>query len=95
MFSCGASKDGQTFLVEWNQSEREIKRNYLGFQKMLVGMVHFDTSKNHFLAVGEDRQIKFWDMDNSNVLTSTDAEGGLAVSPTKFFFPLPPTWLVA
>ncbi|KAJ4900652.1 Topless-related protein 3 [Raphanus sativus] len=85
LFSCGASKDGQTFLVEWNQSEREIKRNYLGFQKMLVGMVHFDTSKNHFLAVGEDRQIKFWDMDNSNVLTSTDAEGGLAALPRLRF----------
>ena len=41
--------------------------------------MQFDTTKNLFLAVGEDNQIKFWDMDNTNVLTSTDAEGGLLV----------------
>lgn len=85
MFSCGTSKDGDVFLVEWNESEGSIKRTYLGFQKKLAGMVQFDTSKNHFLAVGEDAQIKFWDMDNINVLTSTDAEGGLPVSPTDSF----------
>lgn len=85
MFSCGTSKDGDFSLVEWNESEGSIKRTYLGFQKKLAGMVQFDTSKNHFLAVGEDAQIKFWDMDNINVLTSTDAEGGLPVSPTDYF----------
>lgn len=86
LFSCGTSKDGDFFLVEWNESEGSIKRTYLGFHKKLAGVVQFDTSKNHFLAVGEDGQIKFWDMDNINVLTSTDAEGGLPVSPTDSFF---------
>ncbi|WZZ36818.1 hypothetical protein YC2023_020219 [Brassica napus] len=47
--------------------------------------IQFDTSKNHFLAVGEDGQIKFWDMDNINVLTSTDAEGGLPALPRLRF----------
>lgn len=89
LFSCGTSKDGDFFLVEWNESEGSIKRTYLGFHKKLAGVVQFDTSKNHFLAVGEDGQVKFWDMDNINVLTSTDAEGGLPVSPTDSFF-LPP-----
>ena len=42
--------------------------------------MQFDTTQNHFLAVGEDSQIKFWDMDNVNILTYTDAEGGLPVS---------------
>ncbi|CAH8361420.1 unnamed protein product [Eruca vesicaria subsp. sativa] len=59
LFSCGTSKDGDFFLVEWNESEGSIKRTYLGFHKKLAGMVQFDTSKNHFLAVGEDGQIKF------------------------------------
>lgn len=85
MFSCGTSKDGDSFLVEWNESEGSIKRTYHGFQKKVAGVVQFDTFKNHFLAVGEDGQIKFWDMNNINVLTSTDAEGGLPVSPVDSF----------
>ncbi|CAH8324592.1 unnamed protein product [Eruca vesicaria subsp. sativa] len=85
LFSCGTSKDGYFFLVEWNKSEGSIKRTYHGFQKKLAGNVQFDTSKNHFLAVCEDGQIKFWDMDNINVLTSTDAEGGLPALPRLRF----------
>lgn len=80
LFSCGTSKDGDSFLVEWNESEGTIKRTYAGFRKKSNGVVQFDTTQNHFLAVGEDSQIKFWDMDNVNILTSTDAEGGLPVS---------------
>ena len=79
MFSCGTSKDGDSFLVEWNESEGTIKRTYAGFRKKSNGVVQFDTTQNHFLAVGEDSQIKFWDMDNVNMLTSTEAEGGLPV----------------
>ncbi|CAA7024735.1 unnamed protein product [Microthlaspi erraticum] len=85
LFSCGTSKDGDSFLVEWNESEGSIKRTYHGFLKKLPGVVQFDTSKNHFLAVGEDGQIKFWDMNNINVLTSTDAEGGLPALPRLRF----------
>lgn len=80
MFSCGTSKDGDSFLVEWNESEGALKRSYSGFRKKSPGVVQFDTTKNRFLAAGEDNQIKFWDMNNINVLTSTDAEGGLPVS---------------
>lgn len=79
MFSCGTSKDGESYLVEWNESEGSIKRNYVGFKKKSIGIVQFDTTKNHFLAVGEDNQIKFWDMDHVNILTTTDADGGLEV----------------
>lgn len=80
LFSCGTSKDGDSYLVEWNESEGAIKRTYAGFRKKSTGVVQFDTTQNHFLAAGEDSQIKFWDMDNVNVLTYTDAEGGLPVS---------------
>lgn len=80
LFSCGTSKDGGSYLVEWNESEGAIKRTYVGFRKKSAGIAQFATTKNHFLAVGVDSQIKFWDMDNINVLTSTDAEGRLMVS---------------
>jgi hypothetical protein len=80
LFSCGTSKDGESFLVEWNESEGAIKRTYSGFRKKSDGVVQFDTTRNHFLAAGEENQIKFWDMDNVNVLASIDAEGGLPVS---------------
>lgn len=67
-------------MVEWNESEGAIKRTYAGFRKKSVGVVQFDTTKNRFLAAGEDSQIKFWDVDSVNPLTSVDADGGLPVS---------------
>ncbi|XP_057466216.1 topless-related protein 3-like isoform X2 [Actinidia eriantha] len=85
LFSCGTSKDGDSFLVEWNESEGAIKRTYSGFRKKSAGVVQFDTTQNRFLAVGEDSQIKFWDMDKINILTSTDAEGGLLSLPRLRF----------
>lgn len=42
--------------------------------------MQFDTTKNRFLAAGDEFQIKFWDMDNTNILTITDGDGGLPVS---------------
>jgi len=83
LFSCGTSKEGDSYLVEWNESEGSIKRTYSGFRKKsagVAGVVQFDTAQNHILAAGEDNQIKFWDVDNNNMLICTDAEGGLPVS---------------
>jgi WD40 repeat protein len=84
LFSCGTSKDGDSHLVEWNESEGSIKRTYSGFHKkpsgVVQGVVQFDTAQNHILAVGEDNQIKFWDVDNTNMLTCIEADGGLPVS---------------
>ncbi|XP_028069724.1 topless-related protein 2-like isoform X2 [Camellia sinensis] len=85
LFSCGTGKDGDSFLVEWNESEGAIKRTYSGFRKKSVGVEQFDTTQNHFLAVGEDHQIKFWNMDNNDILTSMDAEGGLPSLPRLRF----------
>ncbi|KAJ7518741.1 hypothetical protein O6H91_20G006000 [Diphasiastrum complanatum] len=85
LFSCGTSKDGESFLVEWNESEGALKRSYSGFRKRSAIIVQFDTTKNRFLAAGDEFLIKFWDMDNTSVLTSTDAEGGLPASPRLRF----------
>ncbi|KAF8412884.1 hypothetical protein HHK36_000856 [Tetracentron sinense] len=85
LFSCGTSKEGDSHLVEWNESEGAIKRTYSGFRKRSSGVVQFDTTKNRFLAAGDEFQIKFWDMDNTNVLTIVDADGGLLASPRLRF----------
>ncbi|KAM0861873.1 hypothetical protein ACQ4PT_045607 [Festuca glaucescens] len=85
LFSCGTSKDGDSHLVEWNESEGSIKRTYSGFCKkpsgVVQGVVQFDTAQNHILAAGEDNQIKFWDVDNTNMLTCIEADGGLPGFP--------------
>ncbi|KAL8256799.1 hypothetical protein R6Q59_028840 [Mikania micrantha] len=81
LFSCGTSKDGESHIVEWNESEGAVKRAYLGFRKRSLGVVQFDTTKNRFLAAGDDFLIKYWDMDNIQLLTSVEADGGLPASP--------------
>ena len=81
LFSCGTNKEGESSLVEWNESEGAVKRTYHGLGKRSVGVVQFDTTKNRFLAAGDEFMIKFWDMDNINLLTSADADGGLPASP--------------
>ncbi|GLT74988.1 hypothetical protein SLA2020_467470 [Shorea laevis] len=81
LFSCGTSKEGDSSIVEWNESEGAVKRTYLGLRKRSSGVVQFDTTKNRFLAAGDDFSIKFWDMDNIQLLTTIDADGGLPPSP--------------
>lgn len=65
--------------MEWNESEGSVKRTYSGLGKRSAGVVQFDSTKNRFLAAGDDHMVKFWDMDNVNLLTTADAEGGLQV----------------
>ncbi|ONH98383.1 hypothetical protein PRUPE_7G247300 [Prunus persica] len=85
LFSCGTNKEGDSYLVEWNESEGAVKRTYHGLAKRTVGVVQFDTTKNRFLAAGDEFTVKFWDMDNVNPLISTDADGGLPASPAIRF----------
>lgn len=80
LFSCGASKDGESYIVEWNESEGTVKRSYQGgFRKCSSGVVQFDTTRNRLIAAGDEFSIKIWDMDNVNLLTTIDADGGLPV----------------
>ncbi|KAF6158051.1 hypothetical protein GIB67_014845 [Kingdonia uniflora] len=85
LFSCGTSKDGESYIVEWNESEGAVKRTYQGFRKRSSGVVQFDTTKNRFLAAGDDFVIKIWDMDNISLLTTIEADGGLPASPRVRF----------
>ena len=56
-----------------------MRRSYLGFRKRSLGVVAFDSTRNRFLVAGDDFQLKFWDMDNTAVLCTLDADGGLPV----------------
>ncbi|KAI7752528.1 hypothetical protein M8C21_015879, partial [Ambrosia artemisiifolia] len=85
LFSCGTSREGDAHLVEWNESEGSIKREYSGFRKRSMGVVQFDTTRNRFLVAGDEFQIKFWDMDNVNMLTVTDADDKLPSRPRLRF----------
>ncbi|CAL9112407.1 unnamed protein product [Musa textilis] len=84
LFSCGTSKDGETHLVEWNETNGRIKRTYSGLRNRPFGVVQFDTSRN-LLAAGDENLIKFWNMDRAYMLTATDADGGLPPSPPLRF----------
>ncbi|XVF35630.1 hypothetical protein REPUB_Repub18cG0162700 [Reevesia pubescens] len=81
LFSCGTTKEGETYMVEWNENEGSVKRTYQGFNKRSMGVVQFDTTKNHFLVAGDDYSVKFWGMENCALLMTVDAEGGLPASP--------------
>ncbi|KAI3844774.1 hypothetical protein MKX03_003418 [Papaver bracteatum] len=70
-----------TMLLENNESEGTVKRTYIGFRKRSTGVVQFDTTKNRFLAVGDEFLIKVWDMDNQIILTIIEADGGFPASP--------------
>ncbi|KAG8649977.1 protein TOPLESS-RELATED PROTEIN 2 isoform X2 [Manihot esculenta] len=85
LFSCGTSKEGESHLVEWNESEGTIKRTFSGFRKRSSGVVQFDTTRSRFLAAGDEFLIKFWEMDNINMLAAVDADGGLPASPRLRF----------
>ncbi|OMO61635.1 hypothetical protein CCACVL1_23364 [Corchorus capsularis] len=80
LFSCGTNKSGESFLVEWDESEGITKRTYQGLSKNSSGVVHFGPMKGKFLAAADDHVIKIWDMDNVELLTTIDA-GGLPANP--------------
>ncbi|KAG6491169.1 hypothetical protein ZIOFF_052502 [Zingiber officinale] len=77
--------EGETFDVEWNESEGAVKRTYQGFRKRSSEVAQFDTTRNRFLVAGDKFMIKFWDMDSVNLLTTVDADGGLPASPRMRF----------
>ena len=41
LFSCGTGKDGEPYLVEWDESEGYIKRTYKGLKKPCFSAINF------------------------------------------------------
>ncbi|XP_074312651.1 topless-related protein 4-like isoform X2 [Silene latifolia] len=81
LFSCGTNEERESFIVEWDEINGYIKRSYIGLSKTSIDAIQFDTTRNRFLAAGDESVIKIWDMDNLNLLRTIDAEGDLPVSP--------------
>ena len=79
LFSCGTNEDGDSYLVEWEDTEGFITQSYDGLSKSSAAIVQFSTCRNRFLVAGDEHLLKFWDMDNVNILVSLDADGGLPV----------------
>ncbi|XP_073055232.1 topless-related protein 1-like isoform X2 [Primulina eburnea] len=85
LFSCGVNRNGEPYIVEWNEAEGVIVRNYLGLCKFHLDMVTFATCSNKFLVAGDDHKIKIWDVNKSEILASIEADGGLPESPYVCF----------
>nr|GMD76944.1 topless-related protein 4-like [Ipomoea batatas] len=85
LFSSGTDMEGVSYLRELNDNSVTIKREYIGLGGQTTETVKFDTAKNRFLAAGDDFTVKFWEMDNENLYTTTDAGGALPVRPCLRF----------
>ncbi|XP_071909862.1 topless-related protein 1-like [Coffea arabica] len=85
LFSCGTNEDGDSYLVEWEDTEGFITQSYDGLSKSSAAIVQFSTCRNRFLVAGDEHLLKFWDMDNVNILVSLDADGGLPAKPYVCF----------
>ncbi|KAG6472511.1 hypothetical protein ZIOFF_069976 [Zingiber officinale] len=73
LFSCGTSKDGDSHLVEWNETG-PIKQTYNGFRKHSLGVVQFDTTRNRFLAFP---QLRF--QKDGSLLAVTTSDNGIKI----------------
>ena len=76
---CGTVEDGESYLVEWNENEGSVVRNYQLLSKGSSAVVQFNTCLDRFLAAGDEHVIKIWDMDSDELLAVVDADGGLQV----------------
>nr|XP_027072066.1 topless-related protein 1-like [Coffea arabica] len=85
LFSCGTNEDGDSYLVEWDDTEGSITQSYHGLSKSSAAIVQFSTSRNRFLVAGDEHLLKFWEMDNVKILVSLDADGGLPAKPYVCF----------
>ncbi|MED6159574.1 hypothetical protein PIB30_043521 [Stylosanthes scabra] len=84
LFLSGIIKD-EPYFVEWDEVKTCIKRSYKGLRNRCTSIVKFDSTANRILAAGDEHMVKFWDMDNVELLTSTDANGGLLEYPCICF----------
>ncbi|KAK7410247.1 hypothetical protein VNO78_00877 [Psophocarpus tetragonolobus] len=85
LFSCGTGRDGEPYLVEWEESKGYIKRTYKGLKKPCFSTIHFDSTEKGLLAAGDDHMVKFWNMDRVELWTSTDVDAELLENPCILF----------
>ncbi|KAM7275751.1 hypothetical protein ACFE04_017617 [Oxalis oulophora] len=81
LYSCGTNEEGESHIFEWNEAEGTIKRTYKGLHQRSSGIIQFDNSKNCILATGHNHSIKFWNMNNPDLLIVIDSDGNLPATP--------------
>lgn len=59
-------------------------RRYKGLSMQRNDSLQFEVTNGSFLAVGDDSSVKFWDVDNPDMIGSIDAGGGLTVSNSLY-----------
>ncbi|CAM8905476.1 unnamed protein product [Rhodiola kirilowii] len=77
MFIGGTNEKGDSFIAELYLNDSSIKREYKGLVKPSVSFVQYDIAKGKYLAAVDGNMVKFWDMDHSDLMTMTDAGGGI------------------
>ncbi|MCD9639571.1 WD domain protein [Datura stramonium] len=81
LFSCGTNKDGDSRMVEWNETKGYVERSYLGLDRCSSGVVQFDISCNKYVAAGDSHVIKVWNVNDAQLLTVVRAGEDLPASP--------------
>ncbi|GFY92434.1 WUS-interacting protein 2 [Actinidia rufa] len=81
LFSCGTTKEGESHIVDWNENEGLSSGCIMVLGSGLSVLCNLIQQKVNFWLLVMSLVIKFWDMENTNLLTTTDAEGGLPASP--------------
>ncbi|XP_041004170.1 uncharacterized protein LOC121249534 [Juglans microcarpa x Juglans regia] len=90
LFSCGTSKDADSFLVEWNETEGAIKRTYSGFRK--ISVVKYIPYEKYFFAhyLFDILPLKMvfepFDRGNEGNLVERDCDGQGSVWWNEFSF---------
>ncbi|KAK3238623.1 hypothetical protein CYMTET_51381 [Cymbomonas tetramitiformis] len=85
LFSCGTGRENQPTLVEWNEIEGKLIRQYMGFHNTSEALVRMDVTADGYLAVGDEGYVKFWSMDQVAPVLVRDCEGTLPESPNVCF----------
>lgn len=80
LFMSGQNMQGGPYIGEWCFSRGIVKHTYEGLGNKYVGKINFDSTRNQFLAAGDQYLIKYWDINSIGLLTTADAGGNLPAS---------------
>eukprot|EP00854_Cymbomonas_tetramitiformis_P015617 gene15617-18515_t len=85
VYSKDGRRENQPTLVEWNEIEGKLIRQYMGFHNTSEALVRMDVTADGYLAVGDEGYVKFWSMDQVAPVLVRDCEGTLPESPNVCF----------
>mmetsp|Transcript_11414 Transcript_11414/g.32382 ORF Transcript_11414/g.32382 Transcript_11414/m.32382 type:complete len:852 (-) Transcript_11414:806-3361(-) len=82
VFSCGVGTyNGESTLVEWQEAQGKVSRQYVGYLNPGEKLARFDTAANRFILAGDDSHIKVWDMDEPGSVLRVPLDAELPAMP--------------